>query len=417
MKHAFEAIKVTENVYWVGAIDWDIRNFHGYLTSRGTTYNAFLVMADKITLIDTVKAPFADEMMSRIASVIDPTAIDTIVSNHAEMDHSGALPATIAAIQPRQVLASRMGVKALNAHFHRDLGITAVDDGQTLDLGNMKLSFFETRMCHWPDSMVSYLHEDELLFSQDAFGMHLASKERFSDELSDEVLDYEAGKYFANILLHLPKHITRAIDKLTALGVPISTLAPDHGPIWRTPQAIGHIIGLYSRWSAQAPTDKAVVLYDTMWNSTASMARAIGDGLTAGGADVRVMSTASCHRSDVITELLEAGALVVGAPTMNNNIFPAIADVMTYLKGLKPRNLVGVAFGSYGWSGEAPKHLSAMLEDMGVELVSDPLRITYVPDENALAQCHELGLKVARATLAAAQAASSQESDDTDPKE
>ena len=420
MKHAFEAIKVTDNVYWVGAIDWDIRNFHGYLTTRGTTYNAYVIMADKITLIDTVKASFAGEMMSRIASVVDPAKIDCIVSNHAEMDHSGALPAAIAAIAPSKVVASKMGVKALAAHFHRDLGIEAVGDGDTLDLGNMKLSFVETRMCHWPDSMVSYLHEDELLFSQDAFGMHVASKERFADELSGEVLDYEAGKYFANILLHLPKHIAKALDKLTALGVPVKTLAPDHGPIWRTGEGIEHIIGLYVRWSNQAPTRKAVVVYDTMWNSTAAMARAIGDGLTAGGADVKLMSTASCHRSDVVTELLEAGAMVVGAPTMNNNIFPAIADVMTYLKGLKPRNLVGAAFGSYGWSGEAPGLLDAMLEEMGVDLVAEPLRVTYVPDEGALAQCHDLGVRIAQAALAAARnsgESESQQPDDTETKE
>ncbi len=403
MKHAFEAIKVTDNVYWVGAIDWDLRNFHGYLTSRGTTYNAFLIVADKITLIDTVKADYVDEMLARIASVVEPEKIDLIVSNHAEMDHSGALPHTIAAVKPTTVYASKMGVKALGAHFS---GIEAetVTDGQVLDLGNLKLSCVTTPMCHWPDSMVSYLHEDEILFSQDAFGMHLASKERFADELSREILDYEAGKYFANILLHLPQHISRALDKLTGLGIPVTTLAPDHGPIWRTADDIEHIIGAYGRWAAQRPTNKAVVVYDTMWQSTAAMARAIGDGLATGGADVRLMSTASHHRSDVITELLDAGALVVGAPTMNNNVFPAIADVMTYLAGLKPRNLVGAAFGSYGWSGEAPKLIHAMLDEMGVNLVADPLRINYVPDGGALATCHELGLTIAAATRAAADA-------------
>ena len=403
MKHAFEAVKVTDNVYWVGAVDWDIRNFHGYLTSRGTTYNAFLIMAEKITLIDTVKADFVDEMLSRIASVVEPDAIELIVSNHAEMDHSGALPHTISAVKPTTVYASKMGVKALGAHFG-GLDLTPVADGEALDLGNMTLSCVTTPMCHWPDSMVTYLHEDEILFSQDAFGMHLASKERFADELSRELLDYEAGKYFANILLHLPQQITRALKKLTDLGIPVTTLAPDHGPIWRTSEDIDHIIGAYQRWASQPPTNKAVVVYDTMWQSTAAMARAIGDGLAAGGADVRLMSTSSCHRSDVITELLDAGALVVGAPTMNNNIFPAIADVMTYLAGLKPRNLVGAAFGSYGWSGEAPKLLHAMLAEMGVDLIADPLRIMYVPDGKALSTCHELGLKIARATLAAAEA-------------
>jgi len=395
MGETFGAAKVTDNVYWVGAIDWDVRNFHGYLTSRGTTYNAFLVLAEKPALIDTVKAPFFDEMMARIASVIEPGRIDYIVSNHSEMDHSGCLPRTIAAVRPQQVLASKMGRKALADHFRIDERITAVDDGGHLDLGNMKLSFAETRMCHWPDSMVSYLHEEELLFSQDAFGMHLAGCERFADELDRSVLDYEAAKYYANILLHLSPFIQKALKKIGDLGIALRIVAPDHGPIRRTEEDIQGILGAYARWARQQPTRKAVVVYDTMWQSTAAMARAVGEGLSQGGASVKLMSMSSSHRSDVVTELLDAGALLVGSPTMNNNIFPSLADVMTYLKGLRPQNLVGAAFGSYGWGGEAPKQLHAMLEEMGVETAAEPLRVHYVPDEAALLDCRKLGEAVA----------------------
>ena len=399
MERACKAVKVTDNVYWVGAVDWDVRNFHGYLTSRGTTYNAYLVMADKIALIDTVKAPFADEMMSRIASVVEPDRIEYIVSNHSEMDHSGCLPQTIEAVRPAEVFASKMGVKALSAHFG-DLGVTAVADGDSVALGNMTLSFVETRMCHWPDSMVSYLDEDELLFSQDAFGMHLAGGRRFADELDRHVLDHEAAKYYANILLHLAKFIRKTLDRIDAMDLPLSVVAPDHGPIWRTKEDIERIVAAYTRWAEQAPTDKAVVVYDSMWQSTTKMARAIGEGLIAGGAEVKLMSMTACHRSDVATELLEAGAIVVGSPTMNNTIFPTIADVMTYLKGLKPRNLIGAAFGSYGWSGEAAKDLHAMLAEMGVEMVAEPLRVNYVPHEAALLQCRELGQALAEALQA-----------------
>ena len=395
MDEAFAATKVTDNVYWVGAIDWDVRNFHGYLTSRGTTYNAFLVLAEKPALIDTVKAPFFDDTMARIASVLDPCRIDCIVSNHSEMDHSGCLPRTIAAVRPRQVLASKMGCKALAAHFRMDGNVTAVGDGEGLDLGNMRLSFAETRMCHWPDSMVTYLHEDQLLFSQDAFGMHLAGHERFADEIDRSLLDYEAAKYYANILLHLSPFIRKALKKIGDLGIPLRMVAPDHGPIWRTQEDIRGILSAYARWARQEPTRKAVVVYDTMWQSTAAMARAIGEGLSEGGASVKLMSMSSSHRSDVVTELLDAGALLVGSPTMNNNIFPSVADVMTYLKGLRPRNLVGAAFGSYGWGGEAPRQLHAMLQEMGVETVADPLRVPYVPDEAALLECRRLGEAVA----------------------
>ncbi len=397
MRQTFKAVKVTDNVYWVGAIDWDIRDFHGYLTRRGSTYNAFLILAEKVTLIDTVKAPFFDEMMARIASIVEPGKIDYIISNHSEMDHTGALPQTIAAIKPQKIFASKMGVKALAAHFHMDREITPVADGQSLDLGNMKLTFVETRMCHWPDSMVSYLHEDQLLFSQDAFGMHLASYERFADEIEREILDYESAKYYANILLGLSSFITKTLKKIGDLGIALSIVAPDHGPIWRTNEDIERIVADYSRWAAQKPTNKAVIVYDTMWGSTTKMARAIGEALAAaGGAKVKLMSMSASHRSDIVTELLDAGGLVVGSPTINNNLFPSVADVMIYLKGLRPRNLVAAAFGSYGWSGEAPKHLHAMLKEMGLTVLAEPLLAEYVPDEAALAECRKLGEAIAK---------------------
>jgi len=397
MERSCNAVKVTDNVYWVGAVDWAVRNFHGYLTHRGTTYNAYLVLADKVALIDTVKPAFADEMMSRIASVVDPGTIQYVVSNHSEMDHSGSLPQTVAAVRPEQILASKQGAKALGRHFHMDSEITVVGDGDSLDLGNMTLAFATTPMCHWPDSMVSYLHEAELLFSQDAFGMHLASGERFADELDRHVLEHEATKYYANILMHLSKFIHKALDKLGGLNLPLKIVAPDHGPIWRTEEDIAWITAAYARWADQAPTHKAVVVYDTMWGSTGRMARAVADGLIAGGAKVRLMPMGACHRSDVVTELLEAGALVVGSPTMNNQLFPAVADVMTYIKGLRPKNLVGGAFGSYGWSGEAARDLHAMLVEMGVRTVAEPLGVCYVPDEAALVECHQLGAAIAEA--------------------
>lgn len=394
MTDAFKAVQVTDRVWWVGAIDWDVRNFHGYLTSRGTTYNAFLVLAETTALIDTVKAPFRDEMLARIASVIEPQRIETIVSNHSEMDHSGCLPAAIKAIRPRQVFASANGAEALARHFH-DIDVTAVGDGQQLSLGNATLTFAETKMCHWPDSMVSYLHEDALLFSQDAFGMHLASSERYADELDGALVAGEAAKYYANILLPLSGAVKKALAKLAALKLPLAIVAPDHGPMYRGEQAIAGILDSYRRWAGQQRTNKAVVLYDTMWNSTARMARAVGEGLAAGGASAKLLSANVCHRSDVATELLDAGALVVGSPTINNMIFPTLGDVLTYVQGLRPVGLVGATFGSYGWSGQAPQQLHRMLADMKVEMIREPLRVKYVPDDAALAECRRLGQAVA----------------------
>ncbi len=394
MTDSFKAIKITDKVYWVGAIDWGLRNFHGYLTSRGSTYNAFLVLGEKVALIDTVKPQFYDEMMARISTVVDPSKISVVVSNHAEMDHSGSLPRLVHTLNPERVVASKKGVDALKAHFHWDREVEAVTSGDTLDLGGATLRFVEAKMLHWPDSMFAFLEEEGVLFSNDAFGMHMASSERFADELDPWVLRYEASKYYANILLHLSPLVGKLLEKFPSFNMDVKILAPDHGPIWR--DNVDRIIGYYAEWSQQRATNKAVLVYDSMWSSTARMAASVGDGLAEGGASVVTMPLDATHRSDVVTELLDAGALLVGSPTMNNQVYPTVADIMNYLKGLRPKNLVGATFGSYGWSGEAVKHLDEIMTDMKIDLVDKGLRVKYVPSDEDLAACRNLGLEVAK---------------------
>lgn len=389
----FKAVKISERVYWVGAIDWAIRDFHGYSTRRGTTYNAYLIMGEKVILVDTVKAPFRDELLSRIASVVDPKRIDYIVSNHSEMDHSGCLAELIELVQPERVFASAMGVKALAGHFRPRKEIQAVKDGERIRLGNVDLVFAETRMLHWPDSMVTYLPDEALLFSQDAFGMHLASIERFDDELQGELLMAEAGQYYANILMPFSGLVAKLPEKLEKNGIAPRMIAPDHGPVWR--KGVAAIQEWYARWALMRPSRRAVVVYDTMWGSTHRMARAIGEGLSAGGISTKLLPLGASHRSDAATELLDAGALLVGSPTINNGIFPTVADAMSYLKGLKPANLIGAAFGSYGWSGEAVRDLSGMLRAMKVELLNEGIAVKYVPGPDDLARCVALGAAVA----------------------
>jgi len=389
MKDFFKAVQISEHVYWVGAIDWNVRDFHGYLTRRGSTYNAYLILADKPTLIDTVRAPFRDEMMARIASVITPCDIQYIVSNHAEMDHSGCLPEVIDAIGPEKVFTSVMGTKTLREIFHRELSLIPLKDGDQVSLGNMTLSFLETRMLHWPDSMFSYLAEEQVLFSQDAFGMHLASSQRFDDEVDPAILRYEAATYFANILTPYAPLITKLLSRVLAAGMNFSIIAPDHGPIWR--KDIQGILNHYADWALQIPARRAVVLYGTMWHSTEKMALAITEGMISNGIEVKSMSIDACHRSDVAYELMDAGALMVGSSTLNNNMLPGMADILTYLRGLKPKIPFGAAFGSYGWSGEAPRQIQEMLVGMKVELIGDPVQTRHVPTPEVLAQCHDTG--------------------------
>lgn len=398
MGDAYKAEKISDNVYWVGAVDWSIRDFHGYATGRGSSYNAFLIMGEKITLIDAVKAPYYDELITRISSVIDPSKIDYVVSNHAEMDHSGCLNKLVNLVKPEKLFASPNGKKALMQHFHEPMDITAIEDCKPIDLGNMKLVPIITPMLHWPDSMMTYLDVDGVLFSQDGFGMHLASTERFADELPADGVWYETKKYFANILTPFGLQIKKTLQRIQSLDIDIKIIANDHGPLWRG-ELINKVIGKYIQWCDQKPEKKAVITYASMWKSTETMARAVASGVWSKGVSVKLEPLGSTHRSDIMAELLEAGAFVIGTPTLNNQMFPTVADFLCYMSGLKPKNLVGATFGSYGWSGQAPKIAAGILESMKLDMLEDPLRHIYVPDQDALDNCYALGERIGQAVL------------------
>lgn len=384
-----KAVKISEKVYWVGAIDWNIRDFHGYSTKRGTTYNAYLILSEKPTLIDTVKKEFYGEMMERISSVIDPKKIEIIISNHSELDHSGALPQTVAAIQPSEVYVSAMGLKDLTGHFHQDLKLKVVKTGDKIDVGGDTISFVEARMLHWPDSMFSYLEKENILFSNDVFGMHYATNKLFDDENDEHIWLTEAEKYYANIVLPYSDIVLRFLEQIKKMNLSPKIIAPDHGFIWRKEPA--RIVELYAKWAAQTPKNRAVIVYDTMWGSTEQMARQIADGLREGGSEVRMISMHGNDRSQAALEILNASALIIGSPVLNSQIFPTMADVLCYLKGLRKKGLIGAAFGSYGWNGAPVDSLTKMLEEMGVEIIAPAVKSPFVPDENVKKSCFELG--------------------------
>ena len=388
-------IEITKGIYWLGVIDWNIRDFHGYSTYQGTTYNSFLIMDEKITLIDTAKKEFADELIANISQIVDPKKIDYVISNHTEMDHSGGLPRVMHKIgEDKPLYCSKMGQKNLAKHFPQKWNYQPVENGGELSLGKRTLTFLETRMLHWPDSMFTYVKEDRLLFSSDAFGQHYAGLERFDDQMGDAIMPH-ARKYFANILLLYSPLILKLVEKVTEMGLPIDMICPDHGILWRKDPS--KIINAYVEWSTQKPKRKALVIYDTMWHSTETMGEAIVDALGEEGVDARLMHLRNCHRSDIMTEVLDAGAIIVGSPTLNNGLFPTVSDFLTYMKGLKPLNKLGAAFGSYGWSGEAAKLVTKELEQMKFDIIDPGVRIQYVPDDKSLDACRELAKKIAEA--------------------
>ena len=391
-----EPIQIAEGVYDVGVTDWNIRDFHGYSTDLGTTYNAFLIVDEKITLIDTVREEFAGQLIDNISRIVDPKKIDYVVSNHTEMDHSGGLARVMHRIgEDKPIYCSKMGHKNLPQHFSRAWDYRPVSHGEELSLGNRTLTFVETRMIHWPDSMFSYLNENQILFSSDGFGQHYAGPEKFDDEIDDATVMYHAKKYFANILLLYSPHIQKLLEKVMGMGIEFKMICPDHGVIWRKdPQKI---IDAYVSWCRQRPQKKAVVVYDTMWHSTEKMAHAIVDGIKQEGVPAKPLHLRKWHRSEIMTEVFDARAVIFGSPTLNNQLYPSLADFLTYMKGLKPLNKIGAAFGSYGWSGEAVKMLNKELEAMKFELIDPGLRVQYVPDRDNLEACYELGRKVGKA--------------------
>ncbi|WP_028580105.1 FprA family A-type flavoprotein [Desulfogranum japonicum] len=387
-------IEIAKNIYWVGAIDWLTRDFHGYSTERGTTYNAYLILDEKVTLIDTVKKTYIDELLHCITAIIDPKKIDYLVVNHVEPDHSGALPEIINAVTPEKVICSKMGQKALIQHFHNeDWPYHVVASGDELSLGERTLSFMETRMLHWPDSMFSYVKEEQILFSNDAFGEHLATSERFDDQVDQSVLMHEATKYYANILTLYSPLIKKLLAKVSEMQLPINMIAPDHGVVWRSnPQKI---IDAYAKWCNNQGNGTVVIVYDTMWESTRKMARSIAEGLQEEGVSYTFLDLQINHRSDVMTVVLEASAVILGCPTLNNGMLPRMAGFLMYMRGLRPTNKIGACFGSYGWSGEAVGLMNDALKEMKFTMCHQGLKVQYVPREEHLAQCVELGKTIA----------------------
>jgi flavorubredoxin len=387
--------EIAKGIYDVGATDWNVRDFHGFSTDRGTTYNAFLVVDEKIALIDTVKKEFSDRLLEKIAAVIDPRDIDYVISNHTELDHSGSLPDLLRHIGKNvPVYCSKMGQKNLSRHFRKDFDLRAVEDGEELSLGGRTLQFFETRMIHWPDSMFTYLQEEKILFSSDAFGQHYAGPEKFDDQIGEAIMPH-AKKYFANILLLYAPLVKGLLDKISKMGLKIDMICPDHGILWR--KQPDKIIDAYARWCLQEPENRAVVVYDTMWHSTEMMAEAIVAGLEDEGIPAMPMHLRRCHRSDVMTAVFDARAIIVGSPTLNNGLFPTLGDFLSYFKGLKPKNKLAAVFGSFGWSGEATKLIRDELAGLDLELVAEPLKIQYVPDQKGMQTCFEFGRTIARA--------------------
>jgi len=372
-------VEIKKGIYWVGGIDRNLRNFHGYLTQRGSTYNAYLIIDEKILLVDTVKHYLCDEMLQRIRTVIDPSEINYVISNHVEMDHSGSLPMLMKLCPDATVITSPNGEKGLKKHYKADWKLKVVNTGEAINIGRRNPRFVLTQMVHWPDSMATYIPEDKLLLPNDAFGQHIASPERFDDQVGWDIVREEAAKYYANIVLPYGAQVDKALEALS--GLDIDMIAPSHGIIWR--KYLGEIIGLYKEWANNITSAKATIVYDTMWGSTEKIAEAIYEIFEDKGIPSHLMSLKTNHISDIMTRILNSKYICVGSPTLNNGLLPTVSAFLTYMKGLAPKGRRGLAFGSYGWGGQSIGEIEGVLGSCGFDMLKG-IKVQYVPDENTI---------------------------------
>lgn len=385
-----------DGVYWVGVVDWNIRDFHGYITSRGTSYNAYLVQDEKTALVDTVKAPFAGELVSNIAEIVDLEKLDYIIVNHVEMDHSSSLPLIAKLAKNAKIFSTARGKEELIKHYGHEFDrVETVKCGDELKLGKKTLKFLEAPMLHWPDSMFTYVAEDKILLPNDAFGQHLASSYRFDDEVDNHVLMEEATKYYANILMLFAPLITKKINEVVEMKLPIDIIGPSHGIIWRKNPM--QIIQAYLDWSSGAAAqEKVAIIFDTMWESTDKMARAIAAGICSQGVEAKILKLRASNNTEAVTEVLESKGVLAGSPTLNNGIFPTMGSFMTYITGLKPKGKLWGFFGSYGWGGGAVRGLMQTAKKAGFETYEPTLEVKWVPDEADLKKCFEFGQQFAQ---------------------
>lgn len=387
------AQKITDIVTWVGKIDWQLTTFHGdeLSTHRGSSYNSYLIQDEKTVLVDTVWKPYDHEFVARLKETVDLKKIDYIVMNHNEIDHSGALIELMREIPGTPIYCTAKGEAILRGHYHQDWNYVNVKTGDKLPIGKHTLTFIECPMLHWPDTMITYLDGEEILFSNDIFGEHFATESLFDDTEKLPEIMYEAEKYYANIITPYSPMAARKLKEILGMNLPLKLIAPSHGVIWRS--HIADIIEAYRLWSADYQENQVTLVYDTMWNSTRSMAEAIADGIHEADPEVKVKvyNAAKDDKNDILTQIFHSKAVLFGSPTINNGISYAIAGLLEMVHGLKFKNKKAAAFGSYGWSGEGVKLLNQHLQDSGLALVNDGLKTLWVPDGKTLEECRQYG--------------------------
>ncbi len=386
--------KINDKVTWVGKKDWELKKFHGdeFTTVNGSSYNSYLIRDEKTVLIDTAWLPYDKEFVKNLKDEIDLTKIDAIIALHGEIDHSGALVELMREMpENTPIYCTANGVKSIKGQYHKDWNFQVVKTGDKLEIGESTLTFIEAPMLHWPDTMFAYMDKENILFSSDGFGQHLASEFLYADEIDQDLLYNEALKYYANILAPFGMIAIKKINDILAMNLPINMICPSHGLIWRKDPT--QIVTKYLEWANNYQENQITIIYDTMWQDTRKMAEAIARGIQNKDKNVTVklLNTAKNDKTDVLTEVFKSKMILVGSPTVNNGYLHSIAGILEMIKGMKLKNKKAAAFGSYGWSGEAVKQITDYLNTSGFEVVNDGYRCMWTPDESVEKELENFG--------------------------
>lgn len=388
--------QINDYISWIGKTDWELKKFHGdeFTTTKGSSYNAYLIQDEKIVLIDTVWLPYDKEFVNNLKQEIDIHKIDAIIMQHGEVDHSGSLLELMREIPDTPIYCTANGVKSIKGQYHQDWNFIPVKTGDTLNIGKHTLKFIEAPMLHWPDTMFTYMEGADVLFSNDGFGQHLASEYLYADEVDQAVLWEQAITYYANILAPFGLLVNKKIQEILGMDLRIQMICPSHGLIWR--EEPSQIIQKYLKWANNYQENQITILYDTMWNSTRKMAEAIAEGIQEIDKEVtvKIMNTAKDDKTEVLTEVFKSKMILVGSPTVNNGYLHSIAGILEMIKGMKLKDKKAVAFGSYGWSGEAIGQITELLKKAGFEIINDGIKQMWTPDQEMKKQCIEFGKQI-----------------------
>lgn len=387
------AFKINNKVTWVGKIDWELRKFHGeeYSTHKGSSYNSYLIRDKKTVLMDTVWVPFAKEFVANLKKEIDLKEINYIIMNHSEPDHSGALTELMKEIPDVPIYCTKNGAKLLKGHYHKDWNFIEVKTGDTLDIGDSKLTFIEARMLHWPDTMFTYMSGENILFSNDAFGQHYATEFMYNDLADNCELYQQAIKYYANILTPFSSFVEKKIEEVISLNLSVDMICTSHGVIWRDNPL--QIVNKYLEWAKSYQENQITIIYDSMWNATRRMAELIAEGIRKSDStiNIKIFNSGKSDKNDIITEVFKSKAILVGSSTINKGILSSTSGILEMIRGLGFKNKKAAAFGSYGWSGEHIKMITEELKKAGFEIVSDGIKELWYPGEEEEDRCKKFG--------------------------